>query len=169
MHWNWVKSPPPRHLRKLILRGSLASIPEWFTLINCLTHLYLFDSKLGADKNLIHYLHQLHNLIVLALDDAFRVPHLLFNAGDLSALRTLSITNTAELRSMEITRGAMPCLQLLHVQACKSLRCILGLEHLTELNELKLKKLDVLDNSRIPKTLPCENTFWWWSQILDWA
>jgi len=140
-------SPPPRHLRKLILRGSLASIPEWFTLINCLTHLYLFDSKLGADKNLIHYLHQLHNLIVLALDDAFRVPHLLFNAGDLSALRTLSITNTAELRSMEITR------------ACKSLRCILGLEHLTELNELKLKKLDVLDNSRIPKTLPCENTF----------
>jgi len=152
-------SPPPRHLRKLILRGSLASIPEWFTLINCLTHLYLFDSKLGADKNLIHYLHQLHNLIVLALDDAFRVPHLLFNAGDLSALRTLSITNTAELRSMEITRGAMPCLQLLHVQACKSLRCILGLEHLTELNELKLKKLDVLDNSRIPKTLPCENTF----------
>jgi len=36
-------SPPPRHLRKLILRGSLASIPEWFTLINSLTHLYLFD------------------------------------------------------------------------------------------------------------------------------
>uniref|UniRef100_A0A0A9APU1 Uncharacterized protein n=1 Tax=Arundo donax TaxID=35708 RepID=A0A0A9APU1_ARUDO len=58
-----------------------------------------------------------------------------------------------------MARGAMPQLRLLHVHACRSLRDILGLEHLMELNELRLKELDALDNSRIPRTLPSENRF----------
>lgn len=63
---------------------------------------------------------------------------LCFMAGGFKKLKHLGLYKFDALRFVEIQQGAMPCLEKLRIQRCKSLQKVpLGIEHLSELKMLE--------------------------------
>ncbi|KAJ0113433.1 hypothetical protein Patl1_03609 [Pistacia atlantica] len=80
----------------------------------------------------------LPNLVHLELLQVYDGDTLRFMAGGFKKLKQLGLDKFDELRFVEIQKGAMPCIEKLSIQRCKSLEKVpLGIEHLSELRVLE--------------------------------
>ncbi|KAL6180906.1 hypothetical protein ACLB2K_047564 [Fragaria x ananassa] len=129
----------PEFLQRLYLTGRLENLPHWISSLQNLVRLFLKWSRLKEDP-LVH-LQDLPNLVHLELLQVFDGESLHFKAGGFPSLKLLGIDKLDELQSVTIDEGAMPCLEKLIIQRCKSLKKVPnGIEHLT-----KLKLLEFFD------------------------
>ncbi|XP_009346318.2 disease resistance protein RPM1-like [Pyrus x bretschneideri] len=137
-------SSPPLLLQRLYLRGRLETLPHWIPSLHSLVRLYLKGSRL-RDNPLV-FIQYLPNLVHLELSQVFEGDTLCFGAGGFKKLKHLGIDEFEELRCIEVQVGAMPSLQKLSIQRCKSLEKVpSGIEH--------LKKLKVLEFFDMPEKL----------------
>ncbi|XP_072970714.1 disease resistance protein RPM1-like [Typha angustifolia] len=140
-------SPPPPQLQKLILNGRLGNVPQWFSLLRNLTHLYLFGSRLSGRENQIPYLPELQNLVCLVLDEAYDSQWLHFQVRSYENLKTLCLVNMSGLNGVVIDKGALRNLQVLHLHRCKNLNVLSGIDHLSA--QIYLKELDRFDYPQV--------------------
>ncbi|KAM2371798.1 hypothetical protein FF1_046080 [Malus domestica] len=137
-------SSPPLLLQRLYLRGRLETLPHWIPSLHSLVRLYLKWSRL-KDNPLV-FIQHLPNLVHLELSQVFEGDTLCFGAGGYKKLKHLGIDKFDELRCIEVQEGAMPFIEKLSIQRCKSLEKVpSGIEHLN-----KLKVLEFFD---MPETL----------------
>ncbi|WCJ44218.1 Disease resistance protein RPM1 [Euphorbia peplus] len=129
-------SSPPRFLARLYLTGGLEKLPGWISTLDSLVKLVLKWSKLSTDP--LPYLQQLANLVHLEFVDVYDGDSLCFQASGFQKLKFLGLNKLEKLETMTIEQGAMPDLEKLIVQSCRSLqRLPLGIEHLTKLKEVE--------------------------------
>ncbi|XVE57353.1 hypothetical protein DITRI_Ditri04bG0084400 [Diplodiscus trichospermus] len=127
-------SPPL--LQRLYLRGRLESMPDWIRYLHRLEKVYLKWSRLMEDP--LVSLQNLPNLVHLELVQVYGGDTLCFKAGGFKKLKRLGLDKFEELKWVQIHVGAMPCLEKLSIQRCKSMEKVpLGIEHLTKLNVLE--------------------------------
>ncbi|KAJ6943089.1 disease resistance protein RPM1-like [Populus alba x Populus x berolinensis] len=120
-------SNPPRFLQRLYLTGRLHSLPEWLHSLDSLVVLVLKWSRLN-----------LPNLVHLELVQVYNGELLCFQAKGFQRLKFLGLNKLERLRMITVEQGAMPCLEKLIVQSCKSLRRLpSGIEHLSTLKVLE--------------------------------
>ncbi|KAK8691080.1 hypothetical protein V6N13_074601 [Hibiscus sabdariffa] len=128
-------SPPPL-LQRLYLRGRLESMPHWIRYHHSLVKVYLKWSRLPEDP--LVCLERLPNLVHLELVQVYDGDTLCFKAGGFKKLKHVGLDNFDELQWVQIQVGAMPGLEKLSIQRCKSMEKVpLGIEHLTKLNVLE--------------------------------
>ncbi|XP_022717060.1 disease resistance protein RPM1-like isoform X2 [Durio zibethinus] len=111
-------SPPPL-LQRLYLRGRLETMPHWIRYLHSLEKLYLKWSGLMEDP--FASLQNLPNLVHLELVQVYEGDTLCFKAGGFKKLKRLGLDNFDELKWVQIQEGAMPCLEKLSIQRCKSM------------------------------------------------
>ncbi|GMQ04006.1 hypothetical protein CsSME_00049583 [Camellia sinensis var. sinensis] len=142
-----LSSPPPL-LRKLTLIGRLNSVPPWFSSLSSIVHLHLHWSRLTEDP--IPYINALPKLERLAFVNAndHGIKKLCFHEG-FPKLQHLSVLVSPELVEIIIEKGVMPSLSRISLCVCTKLKKVpLGIEYLTNLQELELKDVsDELVNS----------------------
>lgn len=130
-----LNSPPPL-LQRLYLRGRLESMPYWIPYLHSLVKVYLKWSRLMEDP--LASLQNLPNLLHLELVQVCDRDTLCFEAQGFKKLKRLGLDNLDELKWVQIQVGAMPCLEKLSIQRCKSMEKVpLGIEHLKKLNVLE--------------------------------
>ncbi|XP_010253838.1 PREDICTED: disease resistance protein RPM1-like [Nelumbo nucifera] len=128
---------PPPLLKILILAGKLERVPRWFRSLDNLMSLHLHWSQVRED--LLSYIDTLPNLGRLTLVNANDGHRLCFRAGGFLKLRILRLWNSSQLYTIEIEKGAMPCLKELDLRILNELRMLpQGIEYLTNLNKLTL-------------------------------
>ncbi|XVF13713.1 hypothetical protein REPUB_Repub08aG0231200 [Reevesia pubescens] len=128
-------SPPPL-LQRLYLRGRLETMPHWIRYHHSLVKVYLKWSRLMEDP--LVSLQNLPNLVHLELVQVYDGDTLCFKSGGFKKLKRLGLDKCDELKWVQIQVGAMPCLEKLSIQRCKSMEKVpLGIEHLTKLNVLE--------------------------------
>ncbi|XP_058114784.1 disease resistance protein RPM1-like isoform X1 [Magnolia sinica] len=133
-------SPTPPHLQRIHLNGRLENLPDWIASLHKLVKMSLFGSRLSDDP--LKILQSLPNLVVLTLEAAYDGEELCCQAEGLPKLKVLKLARLYGLKSMRVEKGAMPCLQKLHLDECKMLEKVpFGIEHLTHLKELYLMKM----------------------------
>ncbi|CAL5436152.1 unnamed protein product [Camellia sinensis] len=146
--WMDALSSPPPLLRKLTLIGRLNSAPPWFSSLSSIVHLHLHWSRLTEDP--IPYINALPKLERLAFVNAYDhgIKKLCFHEG-FPKLQHLSVLVSPELVEIIIEKGAMPSLSRISLCVCTKLKKVpLGIEYLTNLQELELKDVsDELVNS----------------------
>ncbi|XP_062073442.1 disease resistance protein RPM1-like isoform X2 [Humulus lupulus] len=129
-------SSPPRFLERLYLTGRLVELPHWIPSLRSLGRLFLKWSTLKGDP--LVYLQDLPILVHLELLQAFDGNTLHFRAGKFKKLKFLGLDKFDKLESVEVGKGAMPCLEKLIIQRCNSLfKVPSGVEHLTELKGIE--------------------------------
>ncbi|KDP27334.1 hypothetical protein JCGZ_20266 [Jatropha curcas] len=129
-------SSPPRFLQRLYLNGRLEKLPEWISSLDSLVKVVLKWSKLSDDPLLL--LQHLPNLVHLEFVQVFDGEILCFEAKGFKKLKFLGLNKLDKLNRIIIEQGAMPCLEKLIVQSCRSLQKVpSGIEHLTELKVLE--------------------------------
>ncbi|XP_031252346.1 disease resistance protein RPM1-like [Pistacia vera] len=127
---------PPQFLQRFYLVGRLESLPHWIAYAHSLVKVYLRWSRLKEDP--LVFLQNLPNLVHLELLQVYDGDTLCFMAGGFKKLKQLGLDKFDELRFVEIQEGAMPCIEKLSIQRCKSLEKVpLGIEHLSELRVLE--------------------------------
>ncbi|XP_044465847.1 disease resistance protein RPM1-like [Mangifera indica] len=127
---------PPQFLQRIYLTGRLESVPHWLTYVYSLVRVYMKWSRLKEDP--LVFLQNLPNLVHLELLQVYEGDTLCFMAGGFKKLKQLGLDKFDELRFVEIQKGAMPGIEKLSIQRCKSLRKVpLGIEHLSELKVLE--------------------------------
>ncbi|XP_044470958.1 disease resistance protein RPM1-like [Mangifera indica] len=123
---------PPQLLQRIYLVGRLESFPHWITNVHSLVKVYLRWSRLK--ENPLVFLQDLPNLVHLELLQVYDGDMLCFMAGGFKKLKQLGLEKCEGLRFVEIQKGAMPCIEKLRIQWCKSLQKVpLGIEHLSQL------------------------------------
>ncbi|OMP11698.1 Disease resistance protein [Corchorus capsularis] len=86
----------------------------------------------GRLQTMPHWIPGLHSLV-------YDGDTLCFRAGGFKKLNCLCLDKLDELKLVQVEEGAMPCIQKLSIQRCKSmLKLPQGIEHLTKLNVLEL-------------------------------
>ncbi|XP_017972645.1 PREDICTED: disease resistance protein RPM1 [Theobroma cacao] len=128
-------SPPPL-LQRLYLRGRLETLPHWIPYLHSLVKVYLKWSRLAEDP--LASLQNLPNLVHLELVQVYDGETLCFKAGGFKMLKHLGLDKFDELKWVQVQVGAMPRVQKLSIQRCKSMEKVpLGIEYLTKLNVLE--------------------------------
>ncbi|XP_065848270.1 disease resistance protein RPM1-like [Euphorbia lathyris] len=129
-------SSTPRFLARLYLTGRLEKLPDWISTLDSLVKLVLKWSRLNDDP--LPYLQQLASLVHLEFVDVYNGDKLCFQAPGFQKLKFLGLNKLEKVDTITIEQGAMPDLEKLIVQSCKSLqRLPLGIEHLSKLKEVE--------------------------------
>ncbi|KAJ8754399.1 hypothetical protein K2173_002850 [Erythroxylum novogranatense] len=132
---HYLSTPPP-FLQRLYLTGRLIEFPEWISSLNNLAKLLLKSSRLRDDP--LAYLQYLPNLVHLEFIQFYEGEELLFQAKGFKRLKFMGLNKVEGLVNVIIEQGAMPSLEKLIFQSCKSLQRVpLGIEHLTDLKVLE--------------------------------
>uniref|UniRef100_A0A0E0QTW0 Uncharacterized protein n=1 Tax=Oryza rufipogon TaxID=4529 RepID=A0A0E0QTW0_ORYRU len=139
----------PKHLLSLRLYGNLVRLPKWIGSLNDLAKLKLLGTQLKQGE--IMHLGKLRNLAFLGLWDNSYVGYSLhFGPGTFPKLKFLDIDGLKNIETVAIENGAMPELEQLWVNDCKGLLDskdgLSGVPHLTNLNELLVKKCGEKEN-----------------------
>ncbi|QCD78163.1 disease resistance protein RPM1 [Vigna unguiculata] len=125
---------PPLSLKRLYLYGRLGTLPTWISNLPNLIRLYLKWSDLKQDP--LDYLKELPQLLHLELYDAYKGEKLHFRNGWLK-LKVLYLGSLPKLKSIEIGKGKVPCLEVLKIGRCHQMirlpRDIQNLKHLEKL------------------------------------
>lgn len=133
-----LSSPPP-FLQRLYLVGSLEKLPNWISSLHSLAKVSLKWSQLRVDP--LESLQGLPNLVHLDFLQVYEGEILLFKAEGFQRLKVLGLDKLDSLKTVAVEMGAMPLLEKLILQRCKSLqRLPSGIEHLS-----KLKLLEFFD------------------------
>ncbi|XP_073014311.1 disease resistance protein RPM1-like [Typha latifolia] len=147
-------SPPPPLLQKLQLWGQMVQLPSWFASLNNLTHLALAGSQLTEDPFPI--LQRLQNLVCVNLIRAYNGQNLVFHSGWFRKLRSLYLSNLAQLKCMEIEEGAMQDLHELRLIGCGELKKVpQGIKYLINLQLLELVAMP----SELFEELSCDQSY----------
>lgn len=117
-------SDPPPHLQQIHLGGLLKKLPQWFSFLPSLTHLWLRWSKFTEEENPLAPLQHLASLVFLEFVDVHRCERLCFQAGCFNKLKILTLVDFIQLNCIEIEEGAMPCIQQLALIRCMALRSL---------------------------------------------
>eukprot|EP00257_Ricinus_communis_P006468 XP_002521805.2 uncharacterized protein LOC8281634 [Ricinus communis] len=129
-------SSPPRFLQRLYLTGRLENLPEWISSLDSLVKVVLKWSGLSDDPLLL--LQHLPNLVHLEFVQVYDGEILCFQARGFQRLKVLGLNKLHRLNTITIEQGAMPNLEKLIVQSCRSLQRVpLGIEYLNELKVLE--------------------------------
>ncbi|XP_050208648.1 disease resistance protein RPM1-like [Mercurialis annua] len=127
---------PPRFLQRLYLSGRLERLPEWISSLDSLVKVVLKWSGLTNDPLLL--LQHLPNLVHLEFVQVYDGETLCFQAKGFQRLKFLGLNRLDRLNKIMIEQGAMPNLEKLIVQSCRSLlRVPLGIESLNDLKILE--------------------------------
>ncbi|XP_052311532.1 disease resistance protein RPM1-like isoform X2 [Populus trichocarpa] len=127
---------PPQFLQRLYLAGRMEKFPDWISSLDSLVKLVLKWSKLSEDPLLS--LQYLPNLVHLEFVQVYNGEILCFQAKGFQRLKFLGLNKLDRLRIIIVERGAMPSLEKMIVQSCKSLRRVpSGIEHLSTLKVLE--------------------------------
>ncbi|CAL1366198.1 unnamed protein product [Linum trigynum] len=131
----YLRNPPPL-LQRLYLAGCLKKLPEWLSTVDSLVTLVLKWSRLHDDPS--EALQHLPNLVHLELIQVYDGEAMCFQANGFPRLKLLALNNLERLNTITVEKGAMPRLEKLVVQSCKSLQRVpQGIRHLTELKVLE--------------------------------
>ncbi|ONI05814.1 hypothetical protein PRUPE_5G025300 [Prunus persica] len=129
-------SSPPQFLERLYLTGRLEELPNWIPSLNSLVKLFLKWSWLKDDP--LVCLQGLPNLVHLELLHACDSDMLSFKSGGFKKLKVLGLDKFDNLRCVKVEEGAMPCLEKLTIQRCKSMKRVpSGVKHLSKLKLLE--------------------------------
>ncbi|CAL2258498.1 unnamed protein product [Prunus armeniaca] len=129
-------SSPPQFLERLYLTGRLEELPNWIPSLHSLVKLFLKWSWLKDD--LLVRLQDLPNLVHLELLHACDSDMLSFKSGGFKKLKVLGLDKFDNLRCVKVEEGAMPCLEKLTIQRCKSMKRVpSGVKHLSRLKLLE--------------------------------
>jgi disease resistance protein RPM1 len=129
-------SSPPQYLQRLYLGGRMEKLPDWISSLDSLVRLVLKWSQLNDDP--LVSLQHLPNLVHLELVQVYNGELLCFQAKGFQRLKFLGLNKLERVRMITVEQGAMPCLEKLIVQSCKSLRRVpSGIEHLSTLKVLE--------------------------------
>ncbi|CAN1171029.1 Disease resistance protein RPM1 [Linum perenne] len=121
---------------RLYLAGCLKKLPEWISTLDSLVTLVLKWSRLQDDPS--PSLQHLPNLLHLELIQVYDGEAMCFQANGFPRLKLLALNKLESLKTITVEKGAMPCLEKLVVQSCKSLeRVPQGIQHLAELKVLE--------------------------------
>ncbi|GMN55288.1 hypothetical protein TIFTF001_024415 [Ficus carica] len=128
-------SSPPQCLQRLVMYGRLEMLPHWVPKLSSLVSLQLRWSKLELDP--LESLQALPSLQHLEFEKAYDGEELCFRAGAFQILKSLVFCRLGRLRKVKVEQGAIPRLQSLWLEDCKSLEEVpSGVEFLTHLKEL---------------------------------
>ncbi|KAH0974597.1 hypothetical protein GBA52_016496 [Prunus armeniaca] len=129
-------SSPPQFLERLYLTGRLEELPNWIPSLHSLVKLFLKWSWLKDDP--LVRLQDLPNLVHLELLHACDSDMLSFKSGGFKKLKVLGLDKFDNLRCVKVEEGAMPCLEKLTIQRCKSMKRVpSGVKHLSRLKLLE--------------------------------
>lgn len=129
-------SSPPQFLERLYLTGRLEELPNWIPSLHSLVKLFLKWSWLKDDP--LVFLQGLPNLVHLELLHACDSDMLSFKSGGFKKLKVLGLDKFDNLRCVKVEEGAMPCLEKLTIQQCKSMKRVpSGVKHLSKLKLLE--------------------------------
>lgn len=129
-------SSPPQFLERLYLTGRLEELPSWIASLHSLVKLSLKWSQLKDDP--VVCLQDLPNLVHLELLHTCDNDMLSFKGGGFKKLKVLGLDKFDKLRCVKVEKGAMPCLERLTIQRCKSLKRVpSGVKNLTKLKSLQ--------------------------------
>jgi disease resistance protein RPM1 len=127
---------PPQFLQRLYLAGRMEKFQDWISSLDSLVKLVLKWSKLSEDPLLS--LQYLPNLVHLEFVQVYNGEILCFQAKGFQRLKFLGLNKLDRLRMIIVEQGAMPSLEKMIVQSCKSLRRVpSGIEHLSTLKVLE--------------------------------
>lgn len=114
----------------------MEKFPDWISSLDSLVKLVLKWSKLSEDPLLS--LQYLPNLVHLEFVQVYNGEILCFQAKGFQRLKFLGLNKLDRLRMIIVEQGAMPSLEKMIVQSCKSLRRVpSGIEHLSTLKVLE--------------------------------
>ncbi|PQP97203.1 disease resistance protein RPM1-like [Prunus yedoensis var. nudiflora] len=129
-------SSPPQFLERLYLTGRLEELPNWIPSLHSLVKLFLKWSWLKDDP--LVRLQDLPNLVHLELLHACDSDMLSFKSGGFKKLKVLGLDKFDNLRCVKVEEGAMPWLEKLTIQRCKSMKRVpSGVKHLSKLKLLE--------------------------------
>ncbi|GMN21089.1 hypothetical protein TIFTF001_040022 [Ficus carica] len=129
-------SVAPQCLVELRMYGRLEMLPLWLPKLSSLVFLQLRWSKLELDP--LESLQALPNLQILQFDKVYVGEELCVKAGGFQMLKELGFWSLEKLRKVTVEQGAMPRLQELCFEDCKSLEEVpSGVEFLSHLKEIE--------------------------------
>lgn len=125
--------------------------------------LTLSGSQLGEDS--LRMLGKLPQLNILRLyGHSYSSRHISFLGGDFPELLVLKMWMLDELEEWKVEKGAMSRLRELEIRCCRNLKCIEGMEHITNLKDLTLTNMpeDFVQSvkARMTKDLPITVNEW---------
>ncbi|PON63347.1 NB-ARC domain, LRR domain containing protein, partial [Parasponia andersonii] len=134
----FLSSSPPQFLQRLHMRGRLETFPHWLHNLTHLVKLVFKFSRLQVDP--LESLQALPNLLLLIFyNGAYDGEALCFKAGGFQMLNHFSVIQGDRLSKVKVEEGAMPRLEYLWLEDCKSLKEIPpGVERLSNLKRLGL-------------------------------
>ncbi|CDP19949.1 unnamed protein product [Coffea canephora] len=130
-------SPKLEFLTLLFLKGRLERVPQWVTSLHSLRILWLANSRLREDENVIGSLRHLPNLVSLGLYVAYEGETICFKVGGFRKLQRLQLMQLTRLKWVRVEEGSMPSLRSLRLGACKLMQELpSGIQNLTRLEYL---------------------------------
>ncbi|KAK9689624.1 hypothetical protein RND81_09G071800 [Saponaria officinalis] len=138
---------PPTTLKRLCLNGPLLSFPTWIFELHCLVKIRLRWSNLHDDP--IETLQLLPNLVDLQLLEAYVGQHLRIAGHGFQKLKILHLLDLHALKSLSITKGALPLLQEMSIGESKNLQIPSGIKHLSTLRTLNFYNMPLTFTNRI--------------------
>nr|XP_027095900.1 disease resistance protein RPM1-like [Coffea arabica] len=130
-------SPMLEFLTRLRLNGRLERVPQWVTSLQSLRTLWLANSRLREDENVIGSLGHLPNLVTLSLYGAYEGETLCFKIGGFQKLQHLELMQLKRLKWVTVKEESMPSLRNLHLIGCKLMQELpSGIQNLTRLESL---------------------------------
>ncbi|KAG8070683.1 hypothetical protein GUJ93_ZPchr0006g40951 [Zizania palustris] len=133
----------PKNLQSLKIYGTLVTLPTWITQLQHLSKIKLRSTQLELDFSM-KVLGKLPHLAILRLwKDSFQGEEIIFNfhRGLFPSLVVLELSNLDALKSLSFMKGALPRLELLHVENCIHVESngFSGMSFLPRLKEVTLK------------------------------
>lgn len=142
---------PPMSLQRLYLKCTLTAFPEWVASLPYLFKLVLQSSNLNTDP--LEALQDLPNLVMLDLRFAYIGQELRCNSSGYPKIKKLVLHQMENLERVHLAKGAMPMLRGLLI-SCFELETVpLGIEHLTDMQELQLLDMPQQFVKRIERPL----------------
>ncbi|XP_058114604.1 probable disease resistance protein RF45 [Magnolia sinica] len=138
-------------LRKLVLEGELANLPEPSEFLTNVTKLTLKRSNLKQDP--LATLEKLENLRILRLlYHSYSGVTMACTSKGFPRLESLHLEELGNLYSWTVEEGALPTLTHLQINSCHRLRMLPeGLQHVTTLKKLELLNMPYAFNRRLRK------------------
>lgn len=133
-----------KNLRKLKLGGPICNFfnQDQFKQMQSITFLYLWDSKLPNDRDLLRTLQGLERLLVLSLLNTSMSEGMRCDDGGYKKLKKLSIISMENLSECKFGQNAMGNLEELVFAKCGKLKSLpQGLDHLGSLREVHLTEM----------------------------